>query len=148
MCPVDFLRQMRGTNSETDFPPEFLEGIFSRVGLREFKLPVSPSVDLRVQQSRTSNGLMSFLKPDKPGSRSLSTTTSLRASEAGLATKGTMRIPEAIPSGRAMYTDENPQALTGQNASIAEKPVNGVRDPGDAFTKGSRRSICCCFTGS
>ena len=148
MCLAQFLRQMRGTNDREDFQADYLEGIFTRVSMREFKLPVSPSMDLRVQQSRTSNGLMGLLKSDKPGSRSLSATTSLRASEAGLASKGTMRIPEAIPSGRAMYTEDHSRALTGDSAGIAEAPVNGVRDPADAFTKAAHRSFCCCFTGS
>ena len=145
----DFLRQVRGTNADQDFPPDFLDGIFTRVSMREFKLPASPSMDLRMQTSRAGNGLLGFWKPaDKPGGRFLAPTTSLRASEAGLEPRGALRIPQAIPSGRAMYTDDHPPgpALTGENEGVAEKPAGGNRDPADALLKASKRSICCCFS--
>ncbi|KAK9866393.1 hypothetical protein WJX84_006374 [Apatococcus fuscideae] len=144
-----FFRQLRDVNGGQNFPEDFLEGVYTRISMREFKSPVGPSMEFRMQAPRASNGLMGFLKPDKAGSRSLAPTTSLRASEAGLTNRGSLRIPEAIPSGRAIYSDDmTGPALTGDSATVAEKSANGARDPGDAFLKASRRSLCCCFSGA
>lgn len=148
----DFFKQMRGTNEGEDFPEELLEALYNRVSMREFKLPVSASVEARVleppQVAASTNGLLSFLRPDKAGARPLTTIASMRASDAALTTRGTVRM-EAIPSGRAIYADEpNAHVLTGDSAAIAEKHTNGFRDPGDALFKASRRSFCCCFKGS
>ena len=149
---ADFLKQMRGTNENQNYPEELLEALFNRVSMREFKLPVSASVERTepVQVSTSNNtGFMSFLtRPDKAamGNKPLSPITSMRASDAMLNTRGAMRM-EAIPSETAVYAGE-PNVLTGDSAAIAEKHTNGFRDPGEALFKASRRSFCCCFSGS
>ena len=149
---ADFLKQMRNMNENENFPEELLEALYNRVGMREFRLPVSASAEARMEsvQVNTSNntGFMSFLRPDKAttGNKLLSPITSMRASDAMLNTRGAMRM-EAIPSGTAVHAGE-PNVLTGDSAAIAEKHTNGFRDPGEALFKASRRSFCCCFSGS